>query len=69
MERAVAPRDRGRLVRLCKSILRPAICNKRMQRLESGEVSLTLKMRVWMRGFGRILALWPHRHPAHCLPR
>ena len=31
--------------RLCKYILRPAICNERMQRLESGEVLLTLKKR------------------------
>ena len=41
----VATRDRGRLERLCKYILRPAICNERMQRLESGEVLLTLKKR------------------------
>ena len=41
----VATRDRGRLERLCKYILRPAICNERMQRLDSGEVLLTLKKR------------------------
>ncbi len=45
----VATRDRGRLERLCKYILRPAICNERMQRLESGEVLLTLRKR-WSDG-------------------
>ena len=45
----VAPLARDALERLCKYLLRPAICNERLQRLESGEVLLTLK-RPWSDG-------------------
>jgi len=45
----IAPLDRVRLERLCKYMLRPAICNERLQRLESGEILLTLKRR-WSDG-------------------
>ncbi|MBM4345834.1 MAG: transposase [Deltaproteobacteria bacterium] len=45
----VPPLARDALERLCKYLLRPAICNERLQRLESGEVLLTLRKR-WSDG-------------------
>ena len=46
---SVAPLARDALERLWKYLLRPAICNERLQRLESREVLLTLK-RPWSDG-------------------
>jgi hypothetical protein len=45
----VAPADRAGLESLCKYILRPAICNERMQRLGSGQVLISLKKK-WSDG-------------------
>ena len=39
----VVPADRTGLESLCKYMLRPAICNERMQRLVSGQVLICLK--------------------------
>ncbi len=65
----VAPLARDGLERLCKYLLRPAICNERMQRLESGEVLLTLRKRwsdgTWAKLFqpqdliSKVIALLP----------
>jgi hypothetical protein len=65
----VAPLARDGFERLCKYLLRPAICNERMQRLESGEVLLTLRKRwsdgAWAKVFqpqdliSKVIALLP----------
>ena len=42
---AVAARDRPQLEKLCRYILRPAVCNERMERLADGRVMIRLKSR------------------------